>query len=99
MHIIGGSAELSWKLSSGKQPGYFLVSAHWESFCYVNTLNHLGLEPYCLVTLTLNQSVGKHLAVFAVLRNVLNNLYTSFAEYPMPGISATLGIRANFDRP
>jgi hypothetical protein len=31
------------------------------------------------------------------VRNALNALYTSFAEYPMPGLTATVGIRVLFD--
>jgi hypothetical protein len=27
---------------------------------------------------------------------MLNALYTSFAEYPMPGVNVTLGIRMKF---
>jgi outer membrane receptor protein involved in Fe transport len=45
------------------------------------------------VNLTVNQNVGKNVTVSAALRNLLNELYTSFAEYPMPGINLTLGCR------
>jgi outer membrane cobalamin receptor len=55
----------------------------------------MELEPYCLVNVTLNQDIGKNFSVFAVVRNALNQLYTSFAEYPMPGATFTLGGKFN----
>jgi vitamin B12 transporter len=90
-HILGGSVELPWKGSSPGSAGTLLISAHWESVRYADTLNRLELEPYCLLNITVNQNIGTQFAVFAALRNALNELYTSFAEYPMPGINLTLG--------
>jgi vitamin B12 transporter len=86
-HIIGASLDIPWKTGS------LLVSAHWESTRYADPNNLMVLKPYCLVNLTVNQDLGSHVAVFGVLRNMLNALYTSFAEYPMPGINLTLGAR------
>jgi vitamin B12 transporter len=87
MHIIGGSAGLDWKTGS------LLISAHYESLRYADTLNRMELDPYCLVNINYNQDIGAHITAFAVLRNALNSLYTSFAEYPMPGVSLTVGVR------
>jgi hypothetical protein len=53
----------------------------------------MELDPYCLLNINYNQDIGKHVTAFAVLRNALNSLYTSFAEYPMPGITLTIGAR------
>jgi outer membrane receptor protein involved in Fe transport len=94
MHIAGGSLDLGWKNNTGAA-GSLRLSAHWESLRYADTLNYMELEPYCLVNITLNQNIGKNFAAFAVLRNALNQLYTSFAEYPMPGITITVGGRFN----
>jgi vitamin B12 transporter len=92
MHIAGASVDLGWKSGTSAE-GSLLVSAHWESLRYADTLNRMELDPYCLVNITLNQKMGDRLTAFAVLRNALNQLYTSFAEYPMPGITLTLGAR------
>jgi vitamin B12 transporter len=92
-HIAGGSVDLQWK------SGSFLVSAHWESLRYADTLNRMPLEPYCLLNLTLNQEIGKNVTVFAIARNALNWLYTSFAEYPMPGFTVSCGVRVKFAPP
>jgi outer membrane cobalamin receptor len=92
-HIIGASVDLPWNESAPNRSGSLLVSAHWESVRYADTLNHMELAPYCLVTITVNQNVGKNFTVSGALRNALNELYTSFAEYPMPGLNLTLGCR------
>jgi outer membrane cobalamin receptor len=89
-HIIGGSADLQWKTGS------VLVSAHYESARYADTLNELALDPHCIVHATVNQDIGGNFTAFASLRNILNAHYESFAGYHMPGISLTLGLRAKF---
>jgi outer membrane cobalamin receptor len=90
MHIAGGSIDLDWKTGS------FLVSAHWESLRFADVNNRMPLEPYCLVNATVNQDIGRHVTLSANVRNALNWLYTSFAEYPMPGLSVTLAARVRF---
>ncbi|MDR1177496.1 MAG: TonB-dependent receptor, partial [Spirochaetaceae bacterium] len=91
-HIIGGSVDLSWRTGS------LLLSAHYETTRYADTLNQIRLDPYCILHGTCNQSIGKNLTVFASLRNILNAHYESFAGYYMPGISLTLGIRAVWEQ-
>jgi vitamin B12 transporter len=91
-HIAGASLDIPWKTGS------VLVSVHWESSRYADPNNLMVLDPYCLVNLTVNQDIGNHVAVFGVVRNMLNALYTSFAEYPMPGMSVTLGVRTKFGK-
>jgi vitamin B12 transporter len=91
-HIIGASLDIPWKTGS------LLVSAHWESTRYADPNNLMVLDPYCLVNLTVNQDIGSHVTVFGVVRNMLNSLYTSFAEYPMPGMTVTLGLRVKFGK-
>jgi outer membrane cobalamin receptor len=89
-HTVGASVDLQWKGGSA------LVSGRYESLRYADTGNRLKLDPHALVNITVNQSIGEHLAVFMAVRNVFNAKYTSFAEYPMPGINVTLGVRTNF---
>jgi vitamin B12 transporter len=90
-HIIGGSVDLSWKTGS------LTVSAHYETTRYADTLNEIGLEPYCTVHATVNQNIGNHVTAFGSLRNILNAHYESFAGYYMPGISLTVGVRTKFE--
>jgi vitamin B12 transporter len=91
-HIVGGSADLAWKTGS------LIVSAHYESTRYADTVNEMALEPYCTVHMTVNQGIGKKVTVFASLRNVLNAHYESFAGYYMPGITLTVGGRITGNR-
>jgi vitamin B12 transporter len=90
-HIIGGTVDLAWKTGS------VVVSAHYESTRYADTMNQMALEPHCVVHATVNQKTGKHLTFFASLRNILNTQYESFAGYYMPGISLVCGVRAKFN--
>jgi outer membrane cobalamin receptor len=87
-HIIGGKIDLTWTTGS------LLLSAHYETTRYADTLNEMPLDPYCIVHATANQDIGKTLTVFASLRNILNAHYESFAGYYMPGITLTVGLRA-----
>jgi vitamin B12 transporter len=88
-HIIGGSVDLQWKTGS------LLFSVHYETTRYADTLNEMPMDPYCIMHLTYNQSVGDFFTIFASLRNILNSHYESFAGYYMPGISMTLGGRVS----
>jgi outer membrane cobalamin receptor len=90
-HIIGGTVDLKWKTGS------LLVSAHFETTRYADTLNEMVLDPHCIVHATYNQDIGKYLTGFASLRNILNSHYESFAGYYMPGISLTMGIKGKFE--
>jgi vitamin B12 transporter len=89
-HIIGCTLDFGWKTGS------LLISAHYETTRYADTLNQMPLDPYCILHATLNQNIGKRFTAFASLRNILNAQYESFASYYMPGVSLTLGVKATF---
>ncbi|MDR0597209.1 MAG: TonB-dependent receptor [Treponema sp.] len=93
-HIVGGSVDLSW--GKGGFAGSALVSAHYETTRYADTMNTMVLDPYFLMHATVNQGLGEHLTVFAALRNIFNAHYESFASYYMPGTSLALGVRAKW---
>jgi outer membrane receptor protein involved in Fe transport len=90
-HIIGGPVDLSWKTGS------LLVSAHYESTRYADTMNEMPLDPYCVMHAAVNQDMGKNFSAFASLRNILNAHYESFAGYYMPGISFAAGARVKVE--
>jgi vitamin B12 transporter len=90
-HITGCSVVLLW------MTGSLLVSAHYETTRYADTMNQMPLDPYCVLHATVNQNIGKHWTAFISLRNILNAHYESFAGYYMPGISLTLGGRVKLD--
>jgi outer membrane cobalamin receptor len=89
-HTIGASVDVPW------ETGSLLVSGHFETMRYTETANITELDPYLLLTVNVNQKIGKNLTAFGVARNILNQSYESFDDYPMPGLTVTLGIRANF---
>ncbi|GHV77663.1 hypothetical protein AGMMS49942_24840 [Spirochaetia bacterium] len=91
MHTLGISLDLSWKTGS------ILLSGHYEGLRFANTANITELAPYFLLNVNVNQQIGKNLTAFAVVRNLLNTSYESFDDYPMPGITITLGLRFNIE--
>jgi vitamin B12 transporter len=92
-HTIGASLDISW--SSGS----LFISAHYESLRYDDRANLVELKPRLLLNASFNQKAGKYLSIFGVLRNILNMSYESFYRYPMPGITLTLGLKANINLP
>jgi len=91
MHTIGVSLEVPW------ESGSVIISGHYESLRYNDRANLTHLKPVFLLNATINQKIGKNLTVFGVLRNILNTSYESFSDYPMPGITLTMGLRANLE--
>jgi vitamin B12 transporter len=92
MHTLGLSMEFLWKTGS------FLVSGHFESSRHTSADDSKkSLDPYFLFNANFNQKIGANVSFFAVLKNILNISYQSLVDYPMPGISATLGIRFNIE--
>jgi vitamin B12 transporter len=94
-HVLGLSVEIPWHTGSPERKGSLAVSGRYESSRFADTGNLIKLEPYVLLNMTVNQKIGGNITVFGSLRNILNTQYVSFAEYPMPGITFTLGLRMN----
>jgi vitamin B12 transporter len=90
-HTLGGSLDIDW------ETGSLVISGHYESLRYHDTANLTALKPHFLLNAAVNQKFGKNLAAFGVLRNILNESYQSFYDYPMPGITLTVGIKVNYD--
>ena len=90
-HTICSSLDFSW----GK--GSMYVSCRYESVRYDDTANLIMLKPVFLLNAGMNQKIGDNLAVYGILRNILNTPYESFYDYPMPGITLTLGLRLNVE--
>ena len=54
------------------------------------------LSPYFLLNVVYNQRLNRNLSLFGKINNILNTQYVSFADYPMPGISVTIGVNMVF---
>jgi vitamin B12 transporter len=90
-HTVGFSVDLPWKTGS------LLISGYFESKRYSDTANITMLDSHFLLNANINQKIGDKLTAFAVFRNILNTSYQSLVDYPMPGVTMTLGIRFNID--
>ena len=90
-HTIGGSLDIGWG------SGSLLISAHFESRRFHDRANLIVLQPHFLLNAVFNQNITGNLTIFGSLRNILNTSYESFYDYPMPGITLTLGIRITIE--
>ena len=90
-HTIGGSIDISWG------SGSLSISGHYEGSRYDDRANLTVLKPYFLLNAAVNQEITKNLSAFSSLRNILDESYESFYRYPMPGITLTMGLRANME--
>ena len=86
----GAHIELVWKTGSAALAGSYTGLRYAEDFI-------TALDPYFLLTVNVNQKIGKQFSAFGVVRNALNQFYHSFKDYPMPGITLTLGIKVQFE--
>jgi vitamin B12 transporter len=91
VHTIGASLEIPW------ETGTVIISGHYESARFQDRANISKLEPHFLLNAVVNQKIGANFSVFGTLRNILNTSYESFSDYPMPGITLTLGMKAQFE--
>jgi vitamin B12 transporter len=95
-HTFGFSLDLSW---GSRRPGSLLISGHFESGRYTDTANTRRLDPHFLLNLNVNQRLNDTLTFLGEIRNLFNSRYESFADYPMPGLTITVGMRMNFEAP
>jgi vitamin B12 transporter len=97
LHTAGLSVDVPWKAGARQQGGSLILSGHYEGLRYADTTNLAKLKPHFLLNASFNQNIGKNFSAFLILRNILNQSYESFDDYPMPGLTVTAGIRANFE--
>jgi len=90
-HTIGASLDIQWN------SGSIIISGHYESLRYADRNNLSELKPYLLLNATINQKIGKNFKAFCIMKNILNESYQSFSDYPMPGFTLTLGMKTNIE--
>lgn len=99
-HAFGAALDVWWKTGSLR------LSGHYTGIRYTETLNIIKLKPYVLLNLAINQTITARsenarqpqITAFCVLRNMLNVSYVSLQDYPMPGFTATIGVKAEVER-
>jgi outer membrane receptor protein involved in Fe transport len=92
MHTAGISIDIPWNIG-GTFPGAVTLSGHFESARYTEALNVVELDPFFILNISVNQRIGKQFTFFSALKNALNTSYVSVQDYPMPGLSVTVGVR------
>ncbi|AEF85224.1 putative vitamin B12 transporter BtuB (Cobalamin receptor) (Outermembrane cobalamin translocator) [Treponema primitia ZAS-2] len=91
MHTVGASLEFTWKTGS------LQLSGHYEALRYSDRDNSAPMDPYFLLNINVNQKINNYLSSFLALRNLLNTFYESKESYPVPGFTATIGMRINIE--
>jgi vitamin B12 transporter len=89
VHSVGSNLSLFWSSGHVKLSGYF------QQPVYNNTANTSGLERPLDISLAIAQRLGGHVELFASAHNLLNKSYFATSNYAMPGLSITLGAKAN----
>ncbi len=97
MHTIGVSLDIPWEIGSASYGGSILITGRHESLRYSDTQNITEVDFPVLIDIIINQKLGNVFTAFASARNILDISYESFDEYPMPGITVTLGLRFNIE--
>lgn len=69
------------------------LDANYVGKRYISNLNAGFMKPYVLVNAAVSYEGFNHLVPYIKLENLLNQSYEAADEYPMPGISFTVGAR------
>ncbi|MDR1074324.1 MAG: TonB-dependent receptor, partial [Treponema sp.] len=104
-HAFGAALDVRWSAGSLR------VSGHYTGAHYTETLNIVTLKPYFLLNFTINQTITPRsenarpqgalrpqITLFCVMRNILNTSYVSVQDYPTQGFTATVGMKAEFEK-
>lgn len=78
----------------------FVIDGSYVGKRYISNLNIYYLEPYFLLNASAQMKIECdkfNLTPYLRLDNILNWDYESVPDYPMPGISGTLGIKIQFN--
>jgi len=73
-----------------------IVDAQYVGLRYVSNLNASYLAPYLLLNLSASFHAGKYITPYLRVDNILNADYESIPDYPMPGISLMVGVKAKW---
>lgn len=75
---------------------YFSFNSNFVGKKYTSNLNTNYTTPYFLLNTNFLLKCSKKINPYIKIENLLNTKYQSVPEYPMPGISLSLGIKSNF---
>ena len=73
-----------------------LTEINYTGKKYISNLNIDYVDPYCLVNIALDFDIWKNVKPYLRVDNLFNTDYESVPDYPMPGISLSLGVKCNW---
>lgn len=81
----------------------FTAEINYTGKKYTSNVNTVFVEPYCLVnlsgelkTLRFRHAQPSHFSPYFRLDNIFNVDYEAVPDYPMPGISLSIGVKSKF---
>ena len=74
----------------------FTLEANYTGKRYISDLNISYLKPYLLLNASATLKSWNVVKPYFRLDNILNVDYESVPNYPMPGISLTVGVKSSF---
>lgn len=86
----------SLSISLNFRPILFTLEANYTGARYCSNMNISYLRPYTLVNAICELKTFQYFMPYIRLDNLLNTQYESIEEYPMPGISLTVGLKLTF---
>lgn len=86
----------SFSVSLVFNPIIITMEANYTGKRYISNLNISYLKPYTLVNFICEVNPSKNIKPYLRIDNLLNTQYESIENYPMPGISLTLGFKMTF---
>jgi vitamin B12 transporter len=93
VHQAGFSITVPWNPEKSESSGQITLSGHYEGMRFTDTANMKTLDAHFLLNLVISQNAGKYLSFYGTFRNILDNSYYSMEDYPMPGLTVTLGLK------
>ena len=72
----------------------FIINANYTGKRYISNMNLSYLKPYVLLNISAEFTGAQHLNPYISINNLLNTKYQAVENYPMPGISLTIGLKA-----
>ena len=75
---------------------FISVESNYVGKKYISNLNTSYTEPYFLLNSSMEFQFWEHIKPYIRIENILDADYEAVPDYPMPGISASAGIKCTF---
>ena len=75
---------------------FISVESNYVGKKYISNLNTSYTDPYFLLNSSMEFQFWEHIKPYIRIENILDADYEAVPDYPMPGISASAGIKCTF---